>query len=350
MSDLQPVVVSYLKVSQYVFSLPPIIAHIVSAKLPPDEEPFFRSKEILELFKEKLEQLTFALAATQGPNNSDPLPSEIVDLLKPLRRSTAEQCENVGVNMRFLQMFAEDSLQLVNASSTASAGQGVAALVQEVTKSAQLSAGNWRDAEKGMEQLSEEIVTTVEKITAVINKDRAATASIVFDERNSQAINDFIHATQDGSALFRNNAQFLQETADHFQDIDLQVQLPTEQEIAIMRERWSGFLEHLEPLKSRTFAAIATQIRSGPDLREAKARADFWKRHRMESSYERQQRVPKAFSNTGAQDTKTSGARRSTRKCPTMDWTTSIQYVNDLSASLLYLVLIFETAYLQDDA
>ncbi|KXN90382.1 hypothetical protein AN958_04251 [Leucoagaricus sp. SymC.cos] len=223
MSSLQPVVVSYLKVSQYVFSLSLIIAHMVSAKLPPDEEPFFRSKEILELFKEKLEQLTFALAATQGSDKSDPLPPEILELLKPLRELAARQCEIVGVNTNHLKMFAKASLRLVNASSTASAEQGVAAFVERVTRSARVSAGNWRDAEKGMEQLSEEIVTTMEKITAVLNKDRVATASIVFNEENSQAVNDFIHAARDGSALFRNNVQFLQETADHFQNVDLQV-------------------------------------------------------------------------------------------------------------------------------
>ncbi|KXN81740.1 hypothetical protein AN958_03757 [Leucoagaricus sp. SymC.cos] len=112
---------------------------------------------------------------------------------------------------------------------------------------------------------------------------------------------------------FERSLNSFRELLNIFKKETSHAQLPSAEEMAVLRQRWSGLLKDLEPLDDDLFAEIRAELTSSPDLLEARAHADFWKRYGMKSpptsaskDTTSRQKTPKAIMDVNAQSAEAS--------------------------------------------
>ncbi|KXN82492.1 hypothetical protein AN958_02502 [Leucoagaricus sp. SymC.cos] len=259
MADSQPVLISYLK-------------------LPPDEQPFFRIREILLLYRDKLETLTFAVASTQDLDGFEPLAPEYNELLKPLRKLGRAQCRTACEIVEEVRTVARVFGQVLHTLPIPSDVEKMPHIVVHFLFTMKRAAEQWEEAQQGVEQFSKEIVVTVGKITALLNKDPTkAPAAASLSENHSDTVDELIQATQECRAIYRRMSEFLRDTENKFQGDYFKGKLVSPDEIDMVRRRWTGLGISLDTLTDTIFSAIAIDISSGPSITRAKIMGGFWK-------------------------------------------------------------------------
>ncbi|KXN87004.1 hypothetical protein AN958_09347 [Leucoagaricus sp. SymC.cos] len=151
MATSEPVVISYLK-------------------LPPEEQPFFRLKEIFEVIRDKLEQSTFALAEAQNFKKPELFPPEIKSLMRSLREFASTQCLNVIEVIRTMHEFSGTIMQFLDALPITTSDP-TPKIIEIARYASRTSAARWEEAEKEMKEFSDEVITTLEKLRVVLDKD-----------------------------------------------------------------------------------------------------------------------------------------------------------------------------------
>ncbi|KXN82498.1 hypothetical protein AN958_02508 [Leucoagaricus sp. SymC.cos] len=246
-------------------------------KLPPDEQPFFRIKEILLLYKDKLETLTFAVASTQGLDDFKPLVPEYIELLKPLRKLGSAQCDTACEIVEEVRRVVHVFRQVLDTLPIPSDVEKMPHTVVHLVFTMKRAAEQWEEAQQGVEQFSKEIVATVGKITALLNKDPTkAAAAASLSENHSDTVDELIQATQECRAIYRRMSEFLREAENKFQGDYFKGKQVSPDEIDMVRRRWTGLGISLDTLTDTMFATIATQILVGPSIAKAKIRGGFW--------------------------------------------------------------------------
>ncbi|KXN89161.1 hypothetical protein AN958_06164 [Leucoagaricus sp. SymC.cos] len=291
MADSQPVLISYLK-------------------LPPDEQPFFRIKEILLLYKDKLETLTFAVASPQGLDDFKPLVPEYIELLEPLRKLGCAQCDTARNIVAEVRRVARVFRQVLDALPIPGDVEKMPHVVVHLLFTIRRAAAQWEEAQQGVEQFSKEIVATVGKITALLNKDptkAAAAASLL--ENHSDTVGELIQATQECRAIYRRMSEFLRDAENKFQGDYFKGKLVSPDEIDLVRRRWTGLGMSLDTLTNTIFSTISTEILFSPSIAKAKIREGFWKSagtgRAGSSAHSNTSTGPKAILGTSGSDVET---------------------------------------------
>jgi hypothetical protein len=115
----------------------------------------------------KYDYLTIALAGLQDPNGPDTLDPKVKDLLDPLRRLTSDRVTSMIMLMRCIREFSRSFIVLVNAAPVTDAGKDIT-VVNNLIRDANGALGHWKAAKEQWDQLSHEVVSTTEKISAVV--------------------------------------------------------------------------------------------------------------------------------------------------------------------------------------
>jgi ABC-type transporter Mla subunit MlaD len=142
---------------------------IFSTKLPVDEQPLFRTTEIFEIFRSRLEHLTLALGALQDPNDPNTLKPEVKELLVPLRQLAAEQVSDMATLMRLIREYSTSLIQLVNASPLTDAGEGISDALKSVIDNANTTSGLLAQAKREMDRFSLEVKSSAKQISTVLD-------------------------------------------------------------------------------------------------------------------------------------------------------------------------------------
>ncbi|KXN85852.1 hypothetical protein AN958_10782 [Leucoagaricus sp. SymC.cos] len=275
MTEPQPVVISLLK-------------------LPPEIQPFFRLKEILLVFREKLDHLTLALAHTQDPNAHVGLAPKFHKALVPLHGVAADQATALVELLVIAQSFAEKMLNLVDALPITFTGPERPRVLASVTSYAKSMVRVYGRAEQGMKEVIQVTMSTVEKLKAMLdhsgtlpcffwndsNQFFAASNSSeasVFTEENSQVVNELIQAAREACSLLHQGAQYYQTAQKHFQNVELsQEQMPSPDEIGTVRQRWVTFSKDLSSFNAnRELAKIGVELRGARTARETISMGQF---------------------------------------------------------------------------
>ncbi|KAJ3570595.1 hypothetical protein NP233_g4299 [Leucocoprinus birnbaumii] len=250
MDESQPLVVSYLK-------------------LPPDEQAFFRIHDLFKAIMDKLNHLALVIRTAQDINSSE----EVKKYFRGLQEVAHDECSKVTdvtlscmryarAMVELVDLIGSQSDHLLSHSGNGSSLQKIriaAVKCHEIVEQCDI-------AMQGMDRFRQEIPATVQRITAVVNRDDSERAEIVFTDENSRVVNDLIQVLRDSPAIFREIQQHFQEAESHLRNIkDFETGRPSDHELKIMHQRWSGLWTTLEELHEG-FPRLLGPISMGPTI------------------------------------------------------------------------------------
>ncbi|KAJ3561772.1 hypothetical protein NP233_g9991 [Leucocoprinus birnbaumii] len=231
-------------------------------KLPPDEQVFLQIRDLYQTIKEKLDHLGLILAAAQDIRPSQ----DIAKTLEEFQDSAGAHCLK-GVEVAIeCKSYATSMAELAETLSTSSVDEDILLQIGSYSIGSEDIVQGCTATMQGMQQLSQEIPSTVGRISDFLNEGDNAQANLVFTETSLQLVNDLIKAVRDCAAAFRPVQSYFEEAREHFKNDDFfKKTSPVKAEISIMQQRWSGFAKSMEVI-SREIGRFRGNIRFGPDI------------------------------------------------------------------------------------
>ncbi|KXN80666.1 hypothetical protein AN958_08628 [Leucoagaricus sp. SymC.cos] len=233
-------------------------------KLPPDEQLFFRLRAILLTILEKFHQLDLALHAAR--TRADIPGAERI--LVSLRVHTAHHSTDLINAAEYAKGFGKRFIQLAESMATPAATKEIHDKLLRVSNWADITARQFRDGEKQMKKVSEEIEPTVRQLTAVLDKSGPDATSLVLTRENLEAVNEFKQLAEEYTAIHGKIIIYFEEMERTFDPKNFQGGSPSGEEIAMVRERWQEFMRSVTDLQG-SLDGIHTKINAGPNVADA---------------------------------------------------------------------------------
>ncbi|KXN84952.1 hypothetical protein AN958_11875 [Leucoagaricus sp. SymC.cos] len=254
---------------------PPVV--ISQLKLPPESQPFFRFKEILLLFREKLEHLTLTLASTQDiPDTRPVLPPKFQSILWPLQVLASDQANLLALLLTHVRGLTKATVDFLDALPLSFTESRPPKKFRLLSIHGRITAEKYEEAERGMEEFQKTILSAVEQLRTLVSSSDDSREASVMNEENSQIVNELIQAAREGSALLHEAAQYYRDMEGHFKnDKPFREQSPPTEEINATRESWIAFSKSLANFE-QDLPAIASALRKGGSVFEARQLARLW--------------------------------------------------------------------------
>lgn len=229
------------------------------------------------MFLQKLDHLSLALAANQDAHPDQ----EATQLLQALRRLAGEQSSQLFSVTFLAGDFSRWFLRLLDSLSKAPTEEKTQSLVKYVSGLAADTAKGTENAHKEMTKFGRGLAAAVEQLQTGPNDGEFVLAPLLlqrltllpdnhnsrnslFNTENSQAVNDLVHAISECNTLLAEVAKYYREMEQHLSDADsVKLSTPTQEEIDIIRQRWTGFSESIVNLRSE-MGTIRIQLVGSP--------------------------------------------------------------------------------------
>ncbi|KXN83029.1 hypothetical protein AN958_01905 [Leucoagaricus sp. SymC.cos] len=220
--------------------------------------------------------ITYLKVSVQDPRETRPiLVPEFQEILQPLQKAASQQADILSELVTHAQGATKTMLDFINALPLASTGSQPPMKLQMVSFHGEMTAEKYEEAEQGMEEVCKIALSAVEKLKAILSQEREAS---VFTPENSRVVNELIQAAHEGSSLLRQASQYWRETEKHFNNYELfREQSPPTEEIDMIRQRWIAFTKGLDNFKS-DLGRISSALERGGGIYEARRLGRLWAR------------------------------------------------------------------------
>ncbi|KXN87005.1 hypothetical protein AN958_09348 [Leucoagaricus sp. SymC.cos] len=236
-------------------SEPIVIPYLES---PPDEQPFSRLNEILEVIKNKLEQPISALAEAQNLlEEAKRPPPEMETWMRLLRLQAYTKYYNVGTVLERTKEFSDKVVIPFMGRFPLDKSDRTLGGIDMAQKASRTTAAEWEEAEKEMNEFSDGITTTLEKLRGVLDegKGRGPVATVLM-ETSLQAVNELLGVVKEACTILGKTSGYLRGIEKDIQSeklIGLELQPG---EIETMKKRWEAFSESMNTLDCIAFKDI----------------------------------------------------------------------------------------------
>ncbi|KAF9444586.1 hypothetical protein P691DRAFT_778157 [Macrolepiota fuliginosa MF-IS2] len=228
-------------------------------KLPPEQQLFFRLREIAEVFLHKLDHLNLAVAASQD--------AQAIQLLDELRKSATHQCDTLFGVIFLARGFKNRWFRLLDSLTTTPLTEEAIELISGTAWGADVTSREVGDAQKKIAQFGRDIASAAQQITAAHTVDSGAKESVILTPENTQVVTDLLAAVDESNELIRQIAEYYKDLGQQLEnDVEsAKSNPPTEEEVEMVRERWIGFLNGLDDISSG-FGELREWIRKKPQV------------------------------------------------------------------------------------
>ncbi|KXN81023.1 hypothetical protein AN958_06335 [Leucoagaricus sp. SymC.cos] len=209
-------------------------------------------------------QLELAIFAAETRANL----SEVHKTLTPLVIQAGGRSSFLIHTIDYAMDFGRYFIELASSMTNSSAMEDIISNLAQVSASALLTARKYRQGERDMKKVSEEIEPTVRKVTAVLNKTSADASSLVFTPENLEAVNELIQVTREYSTIHGEISKYFEEMERVFDPQSFQAAMPSDEEITTVKERWRGYIQTVTDLQ-QGLRGIQTKIDAGPSTADA---------------------------------------------------------------------------------
>ncbi|KAJ3575730.1 hypothetical protein NP233_g894 [Leucocoprinus birnbaumii] len=239
-----------------------------SHQLPPDEEAFFRIRDVFQKLKEKLNELALVLAAAQ---DLEPLP-EFTKSLDDLRKLATDQCFSSIQIVENTRMYAEKILELVKPPPQPPNDNELLDPAVYMPSRCRKIVEKCDQVMIGMEKLGQEVSLTVYRMTAALNDGKSRNkrrAALIFTEENAKTVNGVVEAAKNGRSALRDVRNRFEELKNNYPKLgsSLKSGALSQAEIDLIRQKW-GALTALVRVKE-SFNVIHNDLQSAPPLVDA---------------------------------------------------------------------------------
>ncbi|KAF9442304.1 hypothetical protein P691DRAFT_779465 [Macrolepiota fuliginosa MF-IS2] len=232
-------------------------------KLPPEQQPFYRLREIAEVFLHKLDHLNLVLVASQ---EVDPYP-QAIQLLDDLRKAATHQCDSLFGVVFLARDFKTQWIPLLDSLTTTPLTDHAIELLYSTALGADITAQGVDDSQKEIVQFGKDIASAAQQIASAHTADSNTKRNIILDPENAQVVTDLLATVDECDGLLRQVAKYYRDLGQQLQqDVEsAKANPPTEEEIEMVRERWIEFVKGLEVLSS-DFGQIRSWMRRKPQV------------------------------------------------------------------------------------